>query len=90
MVNYVFRKSKCITASPCHSLNWSLIPACCGLFGFVSEGFKTQGVILVELQEMFPEESAESILWVFSLTMLMNRGTGEHNFSCGSVVSGLL
>ena len=55
---------------------FKLFSACSGLFGLVASGIKSQGIILVELQEIYTEYSAESILWLFSMALLVQGLSG--------------
>ena len=55
----------------------TLFSVSAGMFGFVTSGFKSQGIVLVELQELYPDKSVKDILWVFSMSTLCNRLSGE-------------
>ncbi|XP_067942641.1 monocarboxylate transporter 9-like [Watersipora subatra] len=52
----------------------------CGCLFLWTAGFgKSRGIILVELMEVYPEKSATSFLWIFSLAGLVNRISGPFN-----------
>ena len=65
------------------TLNYNL-SACCGLFAFVAGNHKSRGIVLVELMELHPENSATSFLWIFSLSQLINRMSGMSSVFCFS------
>lgn len=54
----------------------NLLLACGGMMAFLAGVRKNQGVILVELMEMYPDYSLTSLLWIFSLSKLIGRGAG--------------
>lgn len=55
------------------------VAACSLLFGFVPGGWKSWGIILVELQELFPLWSVASLLWLLKLPQIVGKIAGENN-----------
>ncbi|XP_067942235.1 monocarboxylate transporter 12-B-like [Watersipora subatra] len=52
---------------------WVITFASCGMFGMAAGGQKCFGIILVEMEEEFPEEPVQKILWLFSCVNLCNK-----------------
>lgn len=63
--------------SHCCRIYVDLFVATAGVFSVVAGGYKSQGILLVELQERYADWSASSLLWVFSLSSLANKLTGK-------------
>ena len=52
--------------------------AACGLFALAAGGFKTQGVILLEVMEKFEDEYGEStLLWIFTVAFFVDSLSGK-------------
>ena len=52
--------------------------AACGLFALAAGGFKTQGVILLEVMEKFEDEYGEStLLWIFTVAFFIDSLSGK-------------
>lgn len=47
------------------------------LFCLVAGSYKSQGLVLVELQEMFPDYTATEVLWIYGVAQVAGRISGE-------------
>ncbi|XP_067942363.1 monocarboxylate transporter 12-B-like isoform X1 [Watersipora subatra] len=50
---------------------WVITFACGGLFFWIGGNEKNRGIVLVEVMEMYPEQSATSALWIFSVSTIV-------------------
>lgn len=61
----------------CTSVTYVAFIAAFGQFGLVAGGFKSLGVIMVELIDRFPEYDPATLLWVFSINFFIAAAIGS-------------